>query len=79
MWQRGAWRINDQRWKVYQGQLRKGLGRVIEIQLKENGSAVIPWIGFDDCSISATERLAIARRIVRLHNEDLNRQANTAH
>lgn len=73
------WRINDQRWKVYQGQLCKGLGRVIEIQLKENGSAVIPWIGFDDCSISATERLAIARRIVRLHNEDLNRQANTAH
>ena len=73
------WRINDQLWRVHQGSLRAGFGKVIEIQLKSSGNAVIPWGGFDDCSISATERLAIARRIVRLHNEDLNRQANAAH
>lgn len=73
------WRINDQRWKAYQGPLRKGFGKIIEIQLKSSGRAVVAWGGFDDSAISATERLAIARRIVRLHNEDLNRQANAAH
>lgn len=72
------WRINDQYWKIWRGELRPGLidTQVMEIQTKTTGRTVIPWAAFDDSARSRTEHLAIARRIVRLHNEELNRQNN---
>jgi len=72
-------RLTEQYWKIWRGSLRPGIidTRIMEIQTKE-GQTVIPWSGFDDCSISMTERLAIARAIVRDHNGELNRLANMA-
>jgi hypothetical protein len=72
------WKINDQYWKIWRGSLRPAISSVqaMEIQTKTSGITVIPWSAFDDSARSITERLAIARRIVRLHNEDLNRQRN---
>jgi len=72
------WRINDQYWRVYRGILRPAPfdTPIIEIQTKSGRCIVIPWTGFDAMPCSKTEKLAIARHIVRLHNEELNRQNN---
>ena len=68
--------LMDSLWRVYHERLRPHLdGRIIEVQTTD-GRTVIPWTGFDDSNISKTVRLGIARRIVRLHNEQLNRDAN---
>ncbi len=67
----------DKRWKVYAAGLKPEFPtKIIEIHTVE-GETVIPWAGFDnDGHRSYAMRLRIARLIVRLHNEDLNRQAN---
>lgn len=67
----------NQRWRVYNEKLRDDFpDKIIEVQTV-SGQTVIPWSGFDDSSISKTTRLVIARRIVRLHNAELNRDINS--
>lgn len=56
-------------WKVYSSRLRPDFGgHVVEIQTAD-GRPVIPWAGFDP--MSPTRRLAMARHIVKVHNEAL--------
>jgi len=71
------WQLTDVYWKIWRGALRPGMfdKQVMEIQTKATGETVIHWVAFDT-GRSMTQNLAIARRIVRLHNEDLNRQRN---
>jgi hypothetical protein len=67
--------ILDKHWRVYHAPLRPGMNKIIEVNCKD-GEPVIPWPGFDAMYISKTARLALARYIVRLHNEELNRTVN---
>jgi hypothetical protein len=73
------WQLNDVYWKIWRGALRPGQfdAQIMEIQTKATSETVIPWSAFDT-GRSLTQNLAIARRIVRLHNEDLNRQKYTS-
>ena len=64
--------ILAKRWKVYNKRFRPQFaGRIIEIQTEE-GQTVIPWTGFDALDLSKTERMDIARAIVRDHNSSLH-------
>lgn len=56
------------RWRVYNQRLRSQFqGRIIEIQTI-CGETVVNWQGFDALDLSKTERMDIARAIVRGHN-----------
>lgn len=66
----------DKRWRVYHEKLREQFTtKIIEVQTVKS-ETVINWQGFDSLDISKAKRLALARHIVKLHNENLNRQAN---
>lgn len=59
----------DKPWKVYSNRLRPNFGSLIVEIITADGKTVVPWAGFDP--ISPTRRLAIARHIVKVHNESL--------